>query len=229
MPIRKTLAALLVVGLFGSGMLAAAEESDQEGQQAQSEPAFQEGWHYHRLPVDVEVEDPDRIEVTEVFGYACIHCYRFDPIIDEWQARLPDDVAFRRTPAVFNDTWKLLGRMFYAAQLLGVSEDVHMPLFQAIHERGLDLRRPETAERLFQLEGKVQPEDFRGAMSSFSVDTRLRQADALGRAYRVTGVPTLVVNGRYRIDIGDAGGFSGMLRIAEFLIAEERARLNASE
>ena len=186
-------------------------------------PEYDEGVHYHRLPVAVDTLDPERIEVTEVFGYACVHCYRFDPILENWLSRLPGDVAFRRVPAVFNETWALLGRMFYAAESLGVGEEMHMPLFEAIHERGLDLRRVEMAEELFEFEARVEPDDFQAALNSFSVATRLRQADALGRVYRVTGVPSLVVNGKYRIDSGDAGGYVGMLRIADFLIDMERA------
>ena len=119
--------------------------------------------------------------------------------------------------------------MFYAAESLGIGEQMHMPLFEAIHLRGLDLRRVEVAEELFASEVDVEPQDFRAALNSFSVATRLGQADALGRVYRVTGVPALVVNGKYRIDSGDAGGYGGMLRIADFLIGLERAAANDSD
>ena len=214
----------LMAGLFAlGGVVAAAESQRQLAVAAASPPAYEEGTHYHRLPVAVDTEDPGRIEVTEVFSYACIHCYRFDPILEEWRAHLSDDVAFRRVPAIFNETWALLGRMYYAAELLGVGERMHMPLFEAIHDRGLDVRKPEVAEELFWFEARVKPEDFNETVNSFGVVTRLRQADALGRVYRVSGVPTLVVNGKYRIDSGAAaGGHAGMLRIADFLIAQER-------
>ena len=214
MNLRRSLAGLLLLGWVAAVAPAMAEESA---------PEYEEGVHYHRLPVPVDTRDPERIEVTEVFGYACIHCYRFDPMLEDWRSDLPGDVAFRRVPAVFNETWALLGRMFYAAEALGVGEEMHMPLFEAIHRRGLDLRRLEIAEELFRFEARVEPQDFKAALNSFGVAARLRQADAQGRVYRVTGVPTLVVNGRYRIDSGDAGGYVEMLRIADFLIDRERA------
>ena len=208
-----SLGGLLLLGWVVAGAPAMAEESA---------PAYEEGVQYHLLPVAVDTQDAERIEVVEVFGYACIHCYRFDPILEDWRSGLPGDVAFRRVPAVFNETWALLGRMFYAAEVLGVGEEMHMPLFEAIHRQGLDLRRVEIAEELFESEARVEPADFREALNSFGVATRLRQADAQGRVYRVTGVPSLIVNGKYRIDSGDAGGYVEMVRIADFLIDMER-------
>ncbi len=189
---------------------------------AEAAPAFEEGVHYHRLPVIVEREDPDRIEITEVFSYACIHCYTFEPILEAWRDTLPDDVVFRRVPAIFNETWALLARMYYAAQSLGVGEQMHMPLFEAIHKRGLDIRQSAVAEALFWKEAQVAAEDLKDVMASFGVATSLRQADARGRMYRVTGVPTLIVNGKYRIGTDGARGYKGMLRIADFLIDRER-------
>ena len=215
---RKVLATcglggLLLLCCMAAGVPAMAETSAH---------AFEEGVHYHRLPVAVDPQDPARIEVVEVFGYACVHCYRFDPILEDWRNGLPGDVSFRRVPAVFNETWALFGRMFYAAEALGVGEEMHMPLFDAIHRRGIDLRRLELAEELFASAAGVEPADFRAALNSFGVASRLRQADAHGRVYRVTGVPSLVVNGKYRIDSGDAEGHEGVLHIADFLIDMER-------
>ena len=102
----------------------------------QAEAAVQEGVHYERLPVPVDTADAGRVEVVEVFSYACIHCYTFEPYIEAWRAKLDDDVAFRRVPAVFSPQWGELARMFYAAEQLGVLEQVHGGIFEALHERG---------------------------------------------------------------------------------------------
>ena len=194
-----------------------------EAAQAPAASQYQEGVHYARLPVPVDTDSPGRIEVVEVFSYACVHCYRLDPVLEDWIGKLPEDVAFLRVPAIFNQTWALFGRLFYAAEALGVQEQVHAPIFEATHQRGQDLRNLELAEKLFEQEAGVPPEDFRKALQSFDVHNRLRQADAKGRAYRLSGVPTLIVNGKYRIEIDMAGTQAGMLEIADFLIAQERA------
>ena len=191
--------------------------------QAAAAPAYQEGTHYARLPVPVDTERPDRIEVVEAFSYACVHCYRLDPILEDWVGKLPEDVSFVRVPAIFNQNWAQFARLFYAAEALGVQEQVHAPIFDATHRRGLDLRNPESAAELFEREAGVSPEDFRKALESFGVHNRLRQADAKGRAYRLTGVPSLIVNGKYRIETEMASTQADMLKIADFLIAQERA------
>ena len=211
-PAQSILAGLLLA------FLAAAAAA-----QAPAAPQYQEGVHYARLPVPVDTDSPERIEVVEVFSYACVHCYRLDPVLEDWIGKLPEDVAFLRVPAIFNQTWALFGRLFYAAEALGVQEQVHAPIFEATHQRGQDLRNLESAEKLFEQEAGVPPEDFRKVLQSFDVHNRMRQADAKGRAYRLSGVPTLIVNGKYRIEIDMASTQAGLLKIADFLIAQERA------
>ena len=184
---------------------------------------FQEGVHYQRLPVPVETEDATKVEVVELFSYACIHCKNFDPTLEAWRAEQADDVLFRRVPAIFNETWELLAQAFYAAEILGIGEKVHHPIFRALHDRGVNLANPSLMAALFQEVGEVAPEEFTQVFNSFSVRSRVQQADAHGRAYRVTGVPTLIVDGVYRVDGKMAGNNTKMLEIVDFLIAERRA------
>lgn len=183
---------------------------------------FQEGVHYQRLPVPVETEDATKVEVVELFSYACIHCKNFDPTLEAWRAEQADDVLFRRVPAIFNETWELLAQAFYAAEVLGIGEKVHHPIFRALHDRGVNLANPSLMAALFQEVGEVAPEEFTQVFNSFSVRSRVQQADAHGRAYRVTGVPTLIVDGVYRVDGKMAGNNTKMLEIVDFLIAERR-------
>ncbi len=184
---------------------------------------FQEGVHYQRLPVPVETEDASKVEVVELFSYACIHCKNFDPTLEAWRSEQADDVLFRRVPAIFNETWELLAQAFYAAEVLGIGEKVHQPIFRALHDRGVNLANPSLMAELFQEVGEVAPEEFTQVFNSFSVRSRVQQADAHGRAYRVTGVPALIVDGVYRIDGKMAGNNTKMLEIVDFLIAERRA------
>ena len=184
---------------------------------------FQEGVHYQRLPVPVETQDDSKIEVVELFSYACVHCKNFEPTLEAWRVAQADDVMFRRVPAIFNETWELLAQAFYAAEVLGISDKVHQPIFQALHDRGVNLGNPALMAALFQQVGEVAPEEFTRVFNSFSVRSRVQQADAHGRAYRVTGVPTLIVDGVYRIDGRMAGNNTNMLKIVDFLVAERRA------
>ena len=102
---------------------------------------YVEGIHYERLPVEISPSG-DAVEVVEVFSYACVHCFNFDPDIHRWQALQSTDVKFSRLPAIFNETWSLFAQAFYAAEVLGVADKVHTPIFEAIHERGILLQGP---------------------------------------------------------------------------------------
>lgn len=189
---------------------------------------FREGVDYSKLPVAVSTASSDVVEVVEVFSYACPHCNEFDPLLERWRADQPDDVAFSRVPAVFNETYAALARAFFTAEALGVSEQVHTPIFHAIHARGVDLRRTELMASLFEEMAGVAPDEFAEVYDSFGVRGKVQQADALARAYRITGVPALIVDGRYRVDARTAGGYERMLAVVDHLVAEQRKSKGAT-
>jgi thiol:disulfide interchange protein DsbA len=184
---------------------------------------FEEGVHYQRLPVSVETRDAAKVEVVEIFSYACIHCKTFDPTLEAWRGRQTDAVAFHRIPAIFNQTWELFGQAFYAADVLGISEAVHTPIFRAVHDQGVDLRDPSLMAALFQEVGGIAPEEFTQVFNSFSVRSRVQQADAHGKAYRVSGVPALIVDGTFRVDGRMAGNNTRMLEVVDYLVARQQA------
>ncbi|MDP6375758.1 MAG: thiol:disulfide interchange protein DsbA/DsbL [Pseudomonadales bacterium] len=180
------------------------------------------GEHYEVLPLAVDTGVEDGVEVVEIFSYACIHCFNFDPMLEGWRAGIDDDVTFRRIPAIFNSVWQILAQAYYTAEVLDVSDAMHMPLFEAIHKKGVDIRDPVLLAGLFETYARVGREDFDQVFNSFSVRSRVQQADARGRAYRVTGVPTLIVNGKYRVDGRMAGGNQAMLDVVDHLVALEQ-------
>lgn len=184
---------------------------------------FQAGRHYALLPVPVETAGGDAVEVVEVFSHACVHCYNFEPLVTAWQRRQPADVRFERLPATFNAVWEQLARVHYTGEALGVTAMVHMPLFEAIHVHRVDVRDEGLLARIFRRYADVEADAFEAAYNSFDVDTRVRQAGARGRAYRIAAVPTLVVAGKYRIETDMAGSPERMLEVVDFLVAKERA------
>jgi len=183
---------------------------------------FVEGTHYERLPVTVNTPDDGRVEVVEVFSYACIHCFNFDPYIESWRSKQAEDVDFKRVPAIFSQDWELLAQAFYTAETLGVTEAIHMPMFEGIHNEGQDLRQVPLLHDLFAEYADVSEEDFDTAYNSFSVRSRVQQAKAKARAYRITGVPTLIVAGKYRVDGRMAGSNTAMLEVVDHLLNLER-------
>jgi protein dithiol oxidoreductase (disulfide-forming) len=190
---------------------------------AEGEPKWKEGVNYERLPVPIETHDPAKVEVIEVFSYACIHCKTFQPMIDGWREKAPDYVDFQPLPASFDPTWTKLAQAYYAAEALGVTDKVHDLIFTTIHDSHVNLADPVELAKLFKSAAGVEPDKFNQVYNSFSVRSRVQQADARVRAYRVNGTPTMIVDGQFRIDARMAGGNVEMLQVVDYLVEQQHA------
>ncbi len=161
------------------------------------------------------------VEMLEIFLYTCPHCHRFEPFLSAWQVSKPKDIQFVQMPAVFNETNTLLAKAFYAAEELGVLAKLHSALYEAIHthHRQFDT---EAALMDFFAEQGVDKAAFKTTFNSFAVDTKVRRARMLTADYGITGVPAVVVHGKYRLTNSKAGGYENLLKIVEHLAEELR-------
>jgi thiol:disulfide interchange protein DsbA len=206
----------------------AGESADEPIRLAQNETSgadgnarFKEGKHYRVLPVAQPTSvPPDKIEVVEVFWYGCPHCYSIEPYVEQWRADKPANVEFVRIPAALNRNWQLHARVFYTAEALGVLDEVHADLFREMHAKGNRLMTEDSLIEFFGRYG-VSEQQFTETLNSFAVQTKLRQADSLVRRYRITGVPAIVVNGKYVTGADLAGGEKQLFEVVDFLVAKE--------
>jgi thiol:disulfide interchange protein DsbA len=182
---------------------------------------FRAGKEYVELKTPVPVADAGKIEVVELFWYGCPHCYQFEPVINPWIEQLPDDVDFKRIPAMFGGVWNAHGQMFLALESMGVEQKVHDAVFNAYHNEGKKMDTPEKMAEMLEGQG-VDKAAFLKAYNSFGVKSRAEQAKKIAMAYQITGVPVMIVNGKYRFDIGSSGGPERTLKVADFLIEKER-------
>ena len=181
-----------------------------------------EGTHYELISPAIRTSSPEKIEVVEFFWYGCGHCYSFEPEVSAWKKTLPEDVAFKPSPAVWNKPMELHARAYYTAQVLDVAEKMHLPIFQAMNVDRKRLGSEGEIAELFEANG-VDEEQFSKAFNSFGVTSMVNQANARARSAGVTGTPELMVNGKYRISTRMAGSRANMLKIADYLIEKERA------
>ena len=165
---------------------------------------------------------PGKIEVVELFWYGCPHCYHFEPTINPWAEKLPKDVNFKRVPAMFGGPWDAHGQMFLTLEAMGVEHKVHAAVFDAIQNQRKRLTDPQDMADFLATQG-VDKEKFLATFNSFAIKGQVNQAKELAKKYEITGVPSMVVNGKYRFDLGTAGGPEGVLNVADQLIAKERA------
>lgn len=186
---------------------------------------YQAGKEYTVLANPVAVMADGKVHVEEAFWYGCPHCFHLEDSIEPWKKNLASDVSFEGVPAMFGKAWVVHAQLYYVADVLGVLDQVHEPIFKAIHihkKRLLD--KDEQREFLMEKAG-VSAADFDKAYESFTVKTRMKQGDQRIRAFQITGVPALIVQGKYVITASTAGSQEDMLKVADYLIAKERAAL----
>ena len=191
---------------------------------AQGSPA--EGVDYIELKPPQSVESSGKIEVLEFFWYRCPHCYALEPDLEAWAKRLPRDVQLKRIPGILNDDWGIDARIFYTLEAIGELERLHRPLFDTIHQQGGVRLRGDafakwTADWLATQ--NVDMAKYDAAFRSFTVESKLRRAAQMSRAYRLDGVPTLAVQGRYLVVATTSR--KAMLATTDFLIGETRRQL----
>ena len=185
-----------------------------------SSAGFAAGKGYKDLASIQPTQDPTKVEVIEFFWYGCPHCYQFEPSIEKWQANLPANVTFIRQPAVFSAVWAKHAKAYYTAEVLGVVDKVHADFFYDIQVDKQKLTSEADLAKFFVAHG-VDETAFHDAYNSFIVDTKMRQAKSMGPRYGITGVPAVVVNGKYLVNGKTAGSHAGMIKVMNELIAQE--------
>lgn len=200
------LAPLVILSLFSS--LASAQN-------------WVAGEHYEVISSPVPTADSSKIEVVEAFGYLCPHCNSFEPLLHAWIQELPEDVSFENMPVVFGRSWEPMARAYYVAELMGVKDKVHQAIYDAVH---LQRQRFSDAEDLAELfaDYGVDQAEFIKQYNSFAVGMKLKQSDSRMRGYQISGVPSMIVNGKYVVSASTAGSHENVLKVVEHLIDQER-------
>lgn len=165
----------------------------------------------------------EKIEVVEIFWYGCSHCYSFEPHIRSWLKTIPEDVVFRPLPGVLNSRWAVHARAYFAARKMGALEQFHAPLFNALHAQQRNIF---TRDSLidFAAEVGLDKKKFARHYDSNETEVKMKQAYLVARDARITGVPAVIVNGKYLVTGSTAGSHGRMIETIDYLVREERRR-----
>jgi protein dithiol oxidoreductase (disulfide-forming) len=200
-------------------------------------PTWTQGRHYILLsPAQPTSVGAGKIEVMEVFSYACPACNGFQPVIDRLRHSLPPQAQIVFLPAAFNpaEDWPMFQRAYFAAQSLGIAERTHQGMFDAVWKSGElavsdpvthQLKNPqpsiEDAARCYERMAGVKPDLFLSAASSFGVDAKIRAANAQIAAMQVPSTPCIVVNGKYRVSLDSLSSIDDLVELVRYLVAKE--------
>lgn len=162
----------------------------------------------------------DKVEVVEIFWYGCPHCYAFEPYLEEWLESKPEHIEFIRMPGILGKNWIDHAKAYYTAEKLGVLDKIHRPLFDALHKKGEPIMDKKRLREFFIAQG-VDGTDFTKTFSSEEVSDKIKKAILMGKRYRITGVPTVIINGKYRTSASVAGSYSNIIDIINQLADKE--------
>jgi len=169
-----------------------------------------------------------QVEVLEFFWYACPHCYDLDGQVEAWRKNKPAYITFSRVPVTWSDGHRALARLFYTLKSLGKLDQLHDAVFKEIHVNGNPLvaadgdeAETERIQTAFAKKQGIPEDEFKKAYHSFPVDTDLQKADGLVQRYRIDGVPSFVINGKYVADVRTAGNPERLMSLVGDLAAQE--------
>jgi thiol:disulfide interchange protein DsbA len=204
---------------------------------ASSAQTWTEGVNYFLVqPARPTSVPPGKVEVTEVFSYACPACNVFQPTMHKLKQSLPANAVVDYLPAAFNtaEDWPMFQLAYVTAQVLGVDQQTHDAMFDAVWKggdlsvtdpstRGLKSRMPtiEDAAKFYNQHAGVPVEKFVATSKSFSADLKVRSDQDLVMAYKVDRTPTIIVNGKYRLHAESAGGADQVIELVKYLVAKE--------
>ncbi len=176
-----------------------------------------EGRDYVRLAQPVPMPASGKVEVVEFFGYWCPHCNSFEPAIDAWSKKLPADVSFRRVPVAFSAPQEPYAKIYLALEALGQLDTMHRKVFTAIHVQRQRLEKDADISAFVSANG-LDAAKFMDTYKGFTVASKFKQARQLADAYKIDGVPTIGIHGRFFTSPSLVGSGEQALRVTDQLI-----------
>jgi thiol:disulfide interchange protein DsbA len=181
------------------------------------------------------VVPPGKVEVTEVFSYACPACNVFVPTMHKLKQSLPANVVLDYLPAAFNsaEDWPMFQLAYCTAQALGVEDKVHDAVYDAVWKGGdlsvtdaagsLKNHMPtiDDAAKFYNQKAGVPIDKFLATSKSMTVDMCVRKDQELIRTYKIDRTPTIVVNGKYSLHVQSAGDVDKLIELVNYLVAKE--------
>ncbi len=190
------------------------------------ERSFSEGLEYQRIEPAIATQNNDgRIEIVELFLYACPHCHELETKLKAWVADRSEFVVLRQIPAIVGAPWAEQARAFYTAEKLGIRDTAHPALFKSIHIDGEQYADDRSVMQFFVNQG-VKPGDFIKVFRSPEVNELVSQARIMTVKYGIRGVPAVIVNGKYRTAQYFTGSQEKLLAVLEMLVEKERKARN---
>ena len=196
-------------------LLFAAQGMAQDGE-------YVEGGHYELLDEVQPVQTGDKIEVVEMFWYRCPHCYRLEPYLHRWLENKPENAELVPIPAILNENWAFHARVYYTFEALGLTDQLHVKFYDALHRERRPFNTPEQVADWVGEQG-INKDAILGTFNSFAVNNKVSFAGVMTRKYGINGVPSIIVDGKYRTSVSMASSHEALLDLINYLVEKAAA------
>lgn len=181
--------------------------------------APQLGQEFDAVTQTIPTDDPKKIEVMEIFWYGCSHCFQMEQPLNAWLKNKPDDVSFKRIPGIPNASWAPMAQVYFSMEALGIADKLHTKLFHAIHkEKSLNPANQKAALDWLVANSGMDRSKVEETFNSFTVNTNMKRAAQIFRSSGATGVPSLVIDGKYITSGTMAGGNAQALQVTDYIL-----------
>lgn len=181
--------------------------------------APQLGQEFDAVTQTIPTDDPKKIEVMEIFWYGCSHCFQMEQPLNAWLKNKPADVNFKRIPGIPNASWAPMAQVYFTMESLGITDKLHSKLFHAIHkEKSLNPANQKAALDWLVANSGMDRSKVEETFNSFTVNTNMKRAAQIFRSSGATGVPSLVIDGKYITSGTMAGGNAQALQVTDYIL-----------
>lgn len=188
---------------------------------------FEEGRHYIAIEAPGNVPT-DKVVVTEAFAYPCPACRNFLPVITAWAAAAPEYVEVEKLPIVLRPSWEPFARAYYTAKVMGLGDAAHEKTFIALHDQRQPITSMEAIGRLYEEFG-VDAAEFVSMSESFAVESQMGRNRTEVRRFGIRGTPSVIVQGKWRMNLNEFGSYQEMMVAVDELVAREARALGLTE
>lgn len=205
--------------LFSFSVNAQSQSSHQDASKTEAgKITIQEGQHFTRLETPIKVSTGDKIEVREMFWYGCPHCNKLEPTIINWLKNKPENAEFVPMPAVFSQRWVFHAKVYYTLKALGIDEKAHPMVFESIHNKRKPINNTKQLAKFLKANFDIEASKVESAFNSFTVDSNMRAANAYSVKSGANGVPTVIVDGKFKTSVQEAGGNVQLFKVVDELV-----------
>jgi len=190
---------------------------------------YTKGLQYTELDPAYVTSNEEQVVVYEFFGYTCPHCSSFQPYMKPWHKKLPKHIKLVRVPVIFSEGWKIYAQAYYTAETMGIIEQTHSAMFNAIHKQRKRFRNIDQIADWYVENFNVDKKAFLATAGSFMIDSKLRQSMNMTRKMQITSTPSLVINGKFKPNTKALGGIPALFEMATYLSNQEAVSMGLTK